>query len=229
MIHGLLFDFDGLILDTETTEFISWQEIFRAHDCEIHRDLWCSFIGARWASFDPLQHLEEQLGRPVDRARIRPARDTRFRQLLDAEPARPGVRDCLVAARRLGMRTAVASSAPHAWVDPHLQRLGLTGCFTAVICAEDAAEPKPAPDLYLAALRALGFRPDQAVALEDSPNGILAARRAGLRCVAVPNPMTARLDLSGADLAIASLAEVPLPELLARLARPRVASAGDIR
>ena len=78
---------------------------------------------------------------------------------------------------------------------------------------------KPDPALYRAVVDALGVRPEESLALEDSPNGVLAAKRAGLTCVAVPNALTARLDLSAADLSLTSLADLSLPELIARLRR----------
>ena len=214
MLKGLLFDFDGLILDTETPEFISWQEVFQRHGCELRLETWAQYIGIQWNAFDPYAHLAELLGHPIDELGIRSARRARNEELLDAEPICAGIVEHLQAAKRQGIPTAVASSAPHAWVDPHLTRLGLIDDFDAVICAEDAAQAKPAPDLYLAALHALGIDASEAVAFEDSPNGILAAKRAGLYCVAVPNLITAQLDLSKADLLVASLLDLPLEQLL---------------
>jgi beta-phosphoglucomutase-like phosphatase (HAD superfamily) len=78
---------------------------------------------------------------------------------------------------------------------------------------------KPDPALYRAVLDAIGVQASDAVALEDSPNGVMAAKRAGMACVAVPNALTARLDLSAADVRLTSLAEVSLGDLLARLRR----------
>ena len=122
-------------------------------------------------------------------------------------------------ARRLGLGLGVASSSDRRWVEGHLERLGLHAHFDVIRCADDVPRVKPDPALYRAVLDAMGVRPEEAVALEDSPNGVLAAKRAGLACVAVPNPLTARLDLSAADLRVASLAELSLPELLTRLRR----------
>ena len=132
---------------------------------------------------------------------------------------RPGVRDYLDAARRLGLGLAVASSSSRRWVAGHLERLGLADRFDVLRCAEDVTRVKPHPDLYVAALKALGAAPVAAIALEDSPNGVLAAKRAGLFCVAVPNPLTAKLDLTAADILLASLDELPLPALLRRTGR----------
>ena len=139
---------------------------------------------------------------------------------IDAQAILPGVREYVDEARRLGLRLGVASSSSRRWVEGHLQRLGLRDRFDVIRCADDVPRVKPDPALYRAVLDATGVRPEDAMALEDSPNGVLAAKRAGLTCVAVPNALTARLDLSHADLSLTSLADLPLAELLSRIRRP---------
>jgi len=128
-----------------------------------------------------------------------------------------GVRDYVADAKRMGLLLAVASSSSRAWVLGHLERLGLGAQWDAVRTRDDVARTKPAPDLYLSAVAALGVAPEEAVAFEDSANGIAAAKDAGLLCVAVPNALTAGMDLSRADLRLGSLAETPLERLLAVL------------
>jgi beta-phosphoglucomutase-like phosphatase (HAD superfamily) len=127
----------------------------------------------------------------------------------------PGITDYLREARQLGLKLGVASSSTHEWVDSHLKRLGLLDYFDAVKCREDVAYTKPDPALYLAALDASGLRSEQALAIEDSPNGITAAQRAGIFCVAVPNPVTAQLALDHADFHLTSLTDMSLKQLLA--------------
>jgi HAD superfamily hydrolase (TIGR01509 family) len=130
----------------------------------------------------------------------------------------PGVLDYLQQAQDLGLKLAVASSSPHSWVDTHLTRLDLFDYFSRIICADDvpAGRTKPHPDLFIKALEAVQAQPNQALVFEDSPNGVRAARAAGIFVVAVPNPITRLLEAAGADLSLDSLAEFPLPELLAR-------------
>lgn len=131
-----------------------------------------------------------------------------------------GVREYVADAKRLGLRLAVASSSSRAWVLGHLERLRLDSDWDAVRARDDVARTKPAPDVYLSAVAALGVAPEEAVALEDSANGIAAAKDAGLLCVVVPNALTAGVDLSRADLRLNSLAETPLEPLLAVLSAP---------
>jgi HAD superfamily hydrolase (TIGR01509 family) len=217
MFRALVFDFDGLILDTEGPDFHSWQEAYAAHGCELTLDAWAHCIGVPSGAFDPVSHLESLKGAPLNPEDVRIERRKRFYELLEQQVPLPGIEDYLRDAQRLGLGVAVASSATRDWVVTHLQRFSLLEHFAAIRCCEDTPRAKPHPDLYLAAVEALGAAPDEAVAFEDSPNGIRAAKAAGLRCVAVPNAVTRRLELAQADLVLNSLAELPLEDLLRRL------------
>jgi HAD superfamily hydrolase (TIGR01509 family) len=212
-----VFDFDGLILDTESTDFQSWQEVFVAHGCELRLDAWADCIGRPAGHFDPYVHLERLSGIPIDRGRIRAQRSARLRELNLRQPILPGVLDYLREARRLGLKVGLASSSDRAWVHGHLERLDLLHYFDVTKCVEDTGAHKPDPSPYLAALDALEAAPGEAVAFEDAPHGIAAAKAAGMLCVAVPNPITRRLRLDGADCLLESLASLPLPALLSRL------------
>lgn len=214
MIRALVFDFDGLILDTESIDFRTWQETFEQHGVTLSLEAWAHSIGAPAGVFNTAAHLEELLGRKLDRDSLKKARRKRFYDILATEQPRPGVEDYLKQAKRLGLKLAVASSANRDWVLSHLMRLGLLNYFECYRNVEDVAHGKPAPDLYLAAARALGVKPEHAIAFEDSPNGVLAAKRAGLHCVAVPNHVTRHLSLSHADLVIESFDSLPLDELI---------------
>ncbi len=216
-VLAVVFDFDGLILDTETTDFQSWQEVYRAHGCELSLDDWADCIGRPAGHFDPFEHLARQSGLRVDRERIRTGRAARMRELNLLQSVLPGVRDYLREARRLRLKIGLASSSDRAWVQGHLGRLGLLDLFATIKCLEDTGAHKPDPAPYLAVLDALGVRPARAVAFEDSPHGVAAAKAAGMLCVAVPNAVTRRLRLEGADLVLDSLASVPLSDVLAQL------------
>lgn len=214
-VKALVFDFDGLILETEHPDFQSWSEAYQEHGLELTLDVWGDVIGRPASYFDPIADIESRLGRRIDADDVRARRKARHLELIAALELLPGVLAVHAEARRLGLGLAVASSSSHSWVDGHLARLGLE--FDCVRCRDDVEHAKPLPDLYLAAVQCLGVQPAQAVALEDSANGILAAKAAGLRCIAVPTPMTAGLDLSLADLRIESLDALPLAEMLRRV------------
>ena len=216
-IRGLLFDFDGLLVDTETPARLVWEELYREHGHELPHDRWATLIGTIGAPFDPLGHLEELVGRRLDEQALTTRRRAREYELIDLEELRPGVEQYFAEAERLGLSTAVVSSSDDEWIARHLGRLGhLEGLDTIVAANGDTERAKPRPDLYLEALARLELKAHEAIAFEDSPNGVTAAKAAGLVCVAVPNPMTATLALDDADLVLESLADVPLAELLER-------------
>jgi len=221
MIRALIFDFDGLILDTESPAFLSWQEIYQEYGCSLPLSTWATCIGTSDAvdAFETLDYLEAQLGRPVDRQAIRSKREQREMELVKREPILPGVEAYITEAKRLGLKLGLASSSSRDWVTEHLSRLSLRDCFDCIRCADDVTHTKPAPELYRAVLHALGVRAHEAIALEDSPNGILAAKRAGIFCVAVPNSLTRHLSLDQADLRLTSLADSPLEKLLSEIER----------
>jgi len=216
MIKALIFDFDGLILDTETPEYLCWQEIYQAHGVSLSLSEWADYIGSTY-TFDPHGHLERKVGHPVDRAAIRIRRSQRLAKLMAEQSLLPGVQEYIAEARKLGLKLGLASSSRRDWIAKHLSQLGLASCFDAIRCGDDVERTKPDPAVYLAALRALKVAGNEAIALEDSPNGVLAAKRAGLFCVAVPNALTRQLSFDNiADLQLASLTEMPLRELLPR-------------
>jgi HAD superfamily hydrolase (TIGR01509 family) len=213
MIRALIFDFDGLILDTEMPEFLTWQEIYREYERDLPFAVWAQCIGTA-EGFNPYDYLEAQLGRPVPRETITTRRRARCAELLQEQTVLPGVQDYIADAKRLGLRLGVASSSTRRWVSGHLARLGLEAHFACMSCSDDVLRTKPDPALYQLALQALGVQAEQAIALEDSPNGILAAKRAGIFCVAIPNALTRQLVLDQADLCLTSLADLPLEQLL---------------
>jgi HAD superfamily hydrolase (TIGR01509 family) len=215
--RAVIFDFDGLILDTEGPVYRSWLEVYEAHGEPLPFELWVQIVGSTTASFHPQHHLEERLGRPLSQDAL-DRRIGRRTELILAEPVLPGIVQHVDAAKSLGLLLGVASSSTRDWVRGHLERLGIFDRFDCIRCRDDVSHAKPEPDLYLAVLDCLGVDAREAFAIEDSPNGVLAAKRAGLRCVAIPNPITARLDLTQADLVLNSLAEMTLPELLERMA-----------
>lgn len=217
MIEAVVFDFDGLILETEMPVFLGWQEEFLAHGSEpLTFELWSAEIGTNRA-LDLVALLRETAQHPVDEEAMHERRRARIDELVALEELRPGVESWLDAADALGLRLAVASSSLRDWVEPHLVRLGIRDRFEHVACRGDGLAAKPAPDVYLSACDAIGVAPDDALAVEDSPHGVRAAKSAGLRCVAVPHAITEQLDLSEADLRLTSLAAMSLRAVVAQL------------
>ena len=217
MVKALIFDFDGLIMDTESPEVDAWRAIYAEYDQEFPLQTWIrDVVGSTAANFDPAVHLAGLTGQELDVAGLH-SRERSYRLEIQGRlPALPGVMDYVRDARRLGLKLAVASSSKHDWVDGYLRQLGIFEAFDAIVCREDVQRIKPDPELFRTALAALKLTAEDAVVFEDSPNGILAANRAGIRVVAVPNPITAHGKIVGADLRLTSLADLPLEKLLER-------------
>lgn len=217
-VKALIFDFDGLILDTEAPDYESWQQVYQSHGCELAIESWGQIVGGTGASdFDPHAHLESLCGKELDREEIWVNRRKQYLDTITSQPVLPGVVDMLDDAHRLGLQLAVASSSPENWVRGHLARLGLYQRFDVIKTADDVKRTKPDPELYLAALAALGRQANEAVVFEDSPNGVTAAKAAGIFCVAIPNRVTALMKLEHADLRLDSMADLALSDLLQRV------------
>ena len=217
MIDTLVFDFDGVIIDTEAPTFAAWQEVFESYGQSVDRGLWSSIIGGGQKFFDTMAYLESIVGPLPDREEVRRRKNERADKMIAESPVLPGVLDYLEDARRLGLKLAIASSSPRDWVEGHLAERGLLEYFAVVVTRDDVTRVKPDPALYATAVARVGSAPASAFAIEDSFNGVTSAKRAGLLCVAVPNDMTRDMDFSQADVRLGSLAEMPLEALLGRL------------
>lgn len=213
MIKAVIFDFDGLILDTESPVYQSWQEIYQDYGCSLPISEWLKCVGTADA-FDPYDYLEAQLGHPLDRTKVHQKRVSLKSSLIDLKSVMPGVEDKIAEARTLGLRLGVASSSPRSWVVDNLVRLKLEHHFSTIRCSEDVERVKPDPALYVGALQALKVKANEAIVFEDSLNGVTAAKRAGIFCVAVPNAITRHSSFELADLQLSSLADVSLQTVI---------------
>ena len=213
-VRALILDFDGLILDTETPEFLCWSDIFARYDASLTLEAWGIGVGTQDA-FDPFEHLESLSGRPVDRAAVGAEIHDRMRERIELELPRPGVVALLDDARDAGLQVAVASSSYYEWVSRWLKRHALLERFDCIRTRDDVVHVKPHPEVYLATAKRLGLDPSACLAFEDSPNGMKAAIAAGMRVIAVPNPVTANLQLPPNVTRLESLADQPLSRLLA--------------
>ena len=221
VIKALVFDFDGLIVDTEVPIFRAWQRIYREHGQELPLARWLTIIGTASGPFDPVIDLAKKTGAKLDGPELKALEVLYYQEATALQQLLPGVIDYLVTARQLELKTAVASSSTRTWVMDHLNRFGIGAHFDAIVCREDVKRTKPDPDLYSTALQRLGARPDEAIAFEDSTNGIHAAKAAGLFCVVVPNLLTVDLDLTEADLRLLSLDAMPLREVISQASATR--------
>ena len=215
---AIIFDFDGLILDTETSDYEAWQSIYRKHGFDLPLSTWLPIVGDTTIEFKIDQRIAELTGNQFDRTEFRKQQRAIYLKMLEDVAPMPGVEDYLCTAKHLGMRVGVASGSRRSWVVSRLDQIGLLDRFDTIVCRDDVGSAKPDPAAYLAAVSNLGVTTDQTFALEDSQPGVRAAKSAGLYCIAVPGPMTKNLSFDNADMRLESLADMPLSELLTVLA-----------
>jgi HAD superfamily hydrolase (TIGR01509 family) len=214
MVSAVIFDFDGVVLDSETPEFESHRRIYERHGVTLSVDEWCGQIGIYTEGYER-RWFAELCGRcatalteqeyDAEKRRI-------FDSLLPRGPMR-GVADLLHELQRAGVPAAIASTSPARWVVPAAERIGVAPFFRTIVSGDEVRNRKPAPDVYLEAARRLNADPRRAVAIEDSAPGIASARAAGMRTVAVPHRLTERHDLGDADLRVAHIGELTLHRL----------------
>jgi putative hydrolase of the HAD superfamily len=212
MLRAVIFDFDGTILDTESPTFHAWQRVYDAHGEVLTFEEYSAVIGTDYNAFDPRRTLEERCGRRLDWIRLDAERRSACLEVICGQSPLPGISRLLEEANELKLRCAVASSSPAEWVEGHLARIGLLKWFDFISCAENGCPPKPSPEVYLRALRELDVAAREALAIEDSPNGLRAAQRAGIRCVIVPNQMTRRMPFPERVRVFESLEQFSLRE-----------------
>jgi HAD superfamily hydrolase (TIGR01509 family) len=213
-IKALIFDFDGLILDTETPNFEAWQTIFHEYGFGLPISEWQKSLGTTRLEFDPPTYLESLVRRPLNKKKVENDHKVICLAKISKLHVQPGVEDLLISARAKGIKLAVASSSSSDWVWLNLSRLGLARYFDTICTGDEVAAVKPDPAVFNLALEELGMKPDEAIVFEDSPNGITAAHNAGIFCVAIPNFMSRQLNTSHADLILNSLTDTSLEELM---------------
>jgi HAD superfamily hydrolase (TIGR01509 family) len=205
--RAVIFDMDGLLLDTETLWHEAETELFRRHGAEFTWDDKLAVIGT---SHDfTARYFADRLGQPRERGAqlVSDMVDLMHERVRRTVHARPGAVELMRGLRDMDdVRVGLASNSPRRLVDTALASAGMAGDFDAIVTADDVTHPKPAPDIYLLACRRLGVEPSDALALEDSASGVAAAKAAGLTCIGVPQ--FAETDVSAADRVVDSLEEL---------------------
>jgi HAD superfamily hydrolase (TIGR01509 family) len=205
--QSVIFDFDGILVDTEWAIYQAWKRTFEAHGQHLPLDVYTRCIGSDFATWSPKTHLEELTGRAFDWHDLDTRRQHEIEAELTHEGPMHGAIELLEFLQKAEIPTAVASSSSPRWVHGWLERLDLAKNFRAVVCRGDAPRIKPAPDLFLEAAKQLNTAPEHCLVIEDSMNGLKAAKAACMPTWVIPNRVTDCLDFSIADRIFRSLAE----------------------
>lgn len=217
MIKAIIFDCDGLIIDTETAWYQAIQGLYVENELHLPLEVYAQCIGSTLDMFDPYQHLAERLTKPLSIEIIKSISKEKYTKLMKDQVLRPGVEEYLLAAKRLGLQIGLASSSSRDWVEHYLRTFEIYDYFDTIRTADDVLLVKPDPELYLQSLKALNVTGEEAIVFEDSLNGLRAAKAAGLYCVIVPNEVTSFMDFANYDLKINSMADMSLDEVINRI------------
>lgn len=202
-MKAVLFDFDGVIIDSEWPIYETWKELFAREGQSLEVEMYVQCIGSDFGGWSPEAYLEELTGKSYDWEQENAARQVKIERALEGVALLPGVRESMEAIVKNGIKLAIVSSSSHRWVDRWVEVLGLRDLVEEVVCRGDAPRVKPAPDLYAEAVKRFsekyGIRAEQCLVIEDSLNGVKAGKAAGCQVVAVPSRLTSCLDFGLAD------------------------------
>lgn len=204
-VKAVLFDFDGVLVDTEWAIYQAWLRTFQAHGHELPLDVYTRCIGTDFATWSPKIHLEDLTGQAIDWHGLDAQRQQEIMAELNGAEPMHGATTLLAELAAMKLPAAVVSSSSHDWVDGWLNKLGLRENFLTTVCRGDASRIKPAPDLFIVAANRLNLPPQDCLVIEDSLNGLTAAKAAGMSVWIVPNRVTRSLDFTAADRVFSSL------------------------
>lgn len=216
VIKAIVFDFDGLIIDTETPWYFAYKEVFKEYGVDLSMEVWGACVGTTFDAFNPFDYLAQESGQVVDQDAIVDKTRAIFKEIMKDQGLRPGVVNYLHKARELDLKIGLASSSNRKWIDSYLESHNLAHYFDSINTADDVEKVKPDPALYIRAMASLNVKGHETLTFEDSLNGLNAAKAAGAYCVIVPNSVTSFMNFEHEDLRISSMDEVELTDILAR-------------
>ncbi|RJS82417.1 HAD family phosphatase [Methanophagales archaeon] len=208
MIKAIIFDLDGVLLDSVERDMAITIRVFNEFGYSITRSDEEHIIG--WHPADRISFFAKKFNIPEQEQRLIVEHEKRlYRELWDStSKLLPGVKQTLDILKDKGHILAIATTSTRDSVSKFIRKFRLHGYFTLILAREDVCSRKPDPDIYIKARDKLGYSTEEIIVVEDTEIGVSAAKSAGLTCVAVPNKYTKSQDFSLADYVINSIAEL---------------------
>ena len=214
---AVIFDFDGLLVDTENAEYLAWNWLFEEQGSALSVDVWKEAVGYN-GRVDPRALLEKAIGKSLNWELLDSKRHQYYMSLVETLPSLPGAEMLMQTCFDRGLKVGIASNSSSEWVKNGLARVGLSRYVHVMATRDEVQHSKPHPDVYHLALSKLDADAAGTVAFEDSEPGVRAATAAGITVVAVPTRFTRLQDLSPAKLQVKSLNEISWEVLTALIA-----------
>ncbi|MTT32388.1 HAD-IA family hydrolase [Terrilactibacillus sp. BCM23-1] len=214
MIKAIIFDFDGTIIDTETAWYVAFKDAYKEHGVDLTLAKYSECLGTSLHSFDPYTYLRTHHNIPIDLDEFRQSIQNTHTKMMESESIRPGILNLLDEAKESGLKIGLATSSHMDWVKKFVNLLNIEDYFDCYCTADSVKHVKPDPELYHQALDRLGVKANEAIAIEDSPNGSLAAVRAGIPTIVAKNKITSQLPFSKGHYTIDSLENYTLTDLV---------------
>lgn len=213
MLKALLIDFDGLVIDSESVWYDLYHEVLlRDYDYDLSIKDFLVCVGA--SSFELFEFLSQNISEEVDIEKLKEETTKKFIEESKEIEIMPGVREIIEQAKKLGLKTCIASSASRPKPEYHLTRFELINQIDEMSTGDLSERLKPAPDIYIKATELLNLEPSECLALEDSKNGLISATAAGIKCIIIPNRITELSEFSGYYKKYYSLNEINLEEII---------------
>ncbi|MAT44621.1 MAG: hypothetical protein CL609_19990 [Anaerolineaceae bacterium] len=218
MIKAFIFDFDGLMIDTEFSSYQTWLDIYKNYQVDLPMSEWIKCVGSSNDDFDPIRYLRTKTKIKIDEKQLRKEQLIAHKNISETMPVLPGVIEFIQFAKQNRIKLAVASSSSYNWVSTHLERKNILAQFDFIVTADDVEQVKPAPDLFIKVKERFGLKNYEGIVFEDSAHGVEAAKVANLYTVAVPNQITKNLKFEKADIILDNLSSISPNQLLEQFA-----------
>lgn len=213
MLKALIFDMDGVIIDSEPIHVEVNTKILKEEGITLSDSENCEFIGVRNHEMWDTLIKRHNIPRTVEQLLEKQKSHQMHRFLREKLDPIDGIRELLREAKRMNLKIALATSSPNYFAKFVLKSLGIQVFFDQLVTAGDVSKGKPDPEIYLTAAKMLDVDPKESIAIEDAPLGIKAAQAAGMRCVGFTNPNSGNLDISHADIVVSSIRDINLENI----------------